>query len=53
MIYKRRRNSYIAGVCGGLEDSTNIPAILWRIGFIFIPSALWIYLIMWAFTEEQ
>jgi phage shock protein PspC (stress-responsive transcriptional regulator) len=53
MEYKRRRNSYIAGVCGGLEDSTGIAAIVWRIGFIFIPSAFWIYLIMWAFTEEQ
>jgi phage shock protein PspC (stress-responsive transcriptional regulator) len=53
MEYKRRRKSYIAGVCGGLEDSTGIAAIAWRIGFIFIPSAIWIYLIMWAFTEEK
>jgi len=53
MQFKRRRNSYIAGVCGGLEDSTNIPVIVWRLGFIFIPSAIWIYLIMWAFTKEN
>ena len=53
MIYKRRKKSYIGGVCGGLEDSTKIPAIAWRLGFIFIPSAIWIYFIMWIFTEEQ
>jgi len=53
MEFKRRRNSYIAGVCGGLEDSTNIPAIVWRLGFIFIPSAIWIYFIMWVFTKEN
>jgi phage shock protein PspC (stress-responsive transcriptional regulator) len=53
MQFKRRKNSYIGGVCGGLEDSTKIPAVLWRIGFIFIPSAIWIYLTLWAFTKEQ
>jgi hypothetical protein len=53
MQFKRRKNSYIGGVCGGLEDSTKIPAVLWRIGFIFIPSAIWIYLAVWAFTKEQ
>lgn len=53
MAFKRRRNSYIGGVCGGLEDSTTIPAIVWRLGFIFVPSGFWIYVIMWAFTEKQ
>jgi len=53
MEYKRRRNSYIGGVCGGLEDSTKIPAILWRILFLSISPGLIIYLLMWIFTEEK
>jgi len=53
MEFKRRKNSYIAGVCGGLEDSTNISAIVWRIGFIFIPSAFWIYILIWIATKEK
>jgi phage shock protein PspC (stress-responsive transcriptional regulator) len=54
MGFRRRRNSYVAGVCGGLEDYTGFPAILWRLLFIFIvPYAFWVYLAFWAFTEEQ
>jgi len=54
MRYFRRRNSYIAGVCGGLEDSTGIPAIAWRLIFLFVmPCAFWVYLAVWAFSEER
>ena len=53
MHFRRSKDSIIGGVCGGLEDSTNISAIAWRIGFILIPSAAWIYIIIWALTEEE
>jgi phage shock protein PspC (stress-responsive transcriptional regulator) len=53
MKFKRRKNSIIGGVCGGLEDTTNIPAIIWRFGFIFIPSVSWIYILIWVSTKEQ
>ena len=54
MRFLRRRNSYVAGVCGGLEDMTGIAAVLWRILFIFIvPYAFWVYLALWMFSEER
>jgi phage shock protein PspC (stress-responsive transcriptional regulator) len=53
MEFKRRKNSFIGGVCGGLEDSTNISAILWRIGFLFIPAGVWVYMLIWIATKEQ
>lgn len=54
MSFLRRKNSYVAGVCGGLEDATGIAAILWRILFIFIlPYAFWIYVGIWCFTKER
>lgn len=54
MRYYRRRDSYVGGVCGGLEDATGIPAIVWRILFLFVvPCAFCVYLAVWAFTEER
>jgi phage shock protein C len=52
-FYRSKENSYVGGVCGGLGEYTNIDPILWRLLFIFIPSGLYIYLIMWAFTKSK
>lgn len=46
-------NSYFAGVCGGLENTTGIDAIVWRLIFVFAPSSLIVYLIMWIFTKKD
>jgi phage shock protein C len=46
-------NRYFAGVCGGLENLTGIDAIVWRLIFVFAPSSLLVYLIMWAFTKNE
>lgn len=52
--YRSSTESYIGGVCGGLEEYTQIDAIIWRILFAFIPwPGLMIYLIMWIFTESK
>tara|TARA_R100000544_G_C2190325_1_gene41348 strand:+ start:55 stop:237 length:183 start_codon:yes stop_codon:yes gene_type:complete len=49
-----RGDGYIGGVCQGLGDWTNIPAILWRVAFLFvIPGALFIYLILWIFLKKD
>jgi phage shock protein PspC (stress-responsive transcriptional regulator) len=54
MRFYRRNDSYVGGVCGGLEDFTGIPAIVWRLAFLFvIPCAFWIYLAIWCFTESK
>lgn len=53
MKFYRRRNSYVGGVCGGLEDFTGIPAIFFRLLALFIPSGFGVYLIIWFFTEEN
>jgi len=52
-FYRSKRNKYVGGVCGGLAERTNIDAIVWRLGFIFIPSAIWIYIAICIFTKEK
>jgi phage shock protein PspC (stress-responsive transcriptional regulator) len=49
----RLGDGYIGGVCAGLADWSGIPAILWRIAFLFVfPYAFWIYLILWVFLPR-
>ena len=52
-FYRSEDNSYVGGVCGGLGNYTGIDPIIWRLAFIFIPSTIWIYLAMWAFTKSK
>jgi phage shock protein C len=44
---------YISGVCGGLGRYTSIDPIIWRILFIFVPNAIWIYLIIMILTKDD
>ena len=49
-----RGDGYIGGVCKGLGEYTKIPAILWRLGFLFIiPASLCIYLLLWVFLKKN
>ena len=53
---KLKRNvnkGWIGGVCAGLEDWTDIPAIIWRLLFIFIGGTGIIYLLLWIFLESN
>ena len=53
---KLKRNvnkAWIGGVCAGLEDWTNIPAIVWRLLFVFIGGTGIIYLLLWIFLESN
>jgi phage shock protein PspC (stress-responsive transcriptional regulator) len=52
--FKRSKsNRIIAGVCGGLENWTGINAWVWRILMIIIGGGFWIYILLWAFTEDE
>jgi phage shock protein PspC (stress-responsive transcriptional regulator) len=50
--FKRSKSDrIIAGVCGGLENWTGINAWVWRI--LMIVSGFWIYILLWAFTDDE
>lgn len=48
-----RVNGYIGGVCAGLGKWSGIPAILWRILFLFAAGGFWAYLLLWIFVEQK
>ena len=56
-LYRSRTNKMIAGVCGGLEDYTNIDATIWRIIFVFLglpgglPGIL-AYVLLWVIVPK-
>ena len=52
-FFRSSSDRYISGVCGGLGRYTSIDPIIWRMFFIFIPNAIWIYLIIALFTDEE
>jgi len=52
-FFRSSSDCYISGVCGGLGRYTGIDPIIWRMAFIFIPNAIWIYLIIALFTDEE
>lgn len=47
------RDGYVGGVCAGLGDWSGIQSIIWRIGFLFIPHALIVYIILWIFVKRK
>ena len=48
-----RYNGYLGGVCEGLGKWSGVPAILWRIAFVFfIPAWFWIYIVLWIFLKK-
>lgn len=56
-LYRSRKNSIIAGVCGGLGEYFNIDATWIRLLFILLffagGSALLIYVIMWLIVPLE
>jgi len=53
-LYRNVDDRVLAGVCGGLGEYFNIDPILFRVGFLlFLPFAVWIYLILWISVPED
>lgn len=49
--YRKDKGSMLGGVCSGLEEYTGIDSIFWRIGFIFIPSSVLVYILILILTD--
>ncbi len=53
-ILKRNPSKgYLGGVAEGLGKWSGIPAIIWRVLFLFVAPMHIVYLVMWAFLEEE
>lgn len=56
-LYRSRKNSMIAGICGGLAEYFNIDPAWIRLAFILLffagGCALLVYLIMWVIIPLQ
>jgi phage shock protein C len=50
---RSKSDKIIAGVCGGIGKYTNVNPWLWRILFLLVGGGFWIYLLMWAFIQED
>lgn len=52
--FKRSKsNKIFGGVCGGLANWTGINVWLWRILMLLITGSLWVYILIWIFTDED
>lgn len=51
------RDAWIAGVCGGIAEQTNLPSWLWRIAFVLLTLlhgvGLVLYLLLWIFVPRR
>jgi phage shock protein PspC (stress-responsive transcriptional regulator) len=56
-LRRSREERWVAGVCGGLEESTGLEAWLWRLMFVLVSfcggAGVLIYVLMWIFVPEQ
>ncbi|MDA3629870.1 PspC domain-containing protein [Saccharopolyspora oryzae] len=51
---RRRRGSWIGGVCAGIADRLGLPRILVRLLFVLANGAgLVVYLLLWTFTKVE
>ena len=50
---KRSKEGIIGGVCEGIANSTDTNAWAWRLIFLFMPSGLGFYLVLWALLKEE
>jgi phage shock protein PspC (stress-responsive transcriptional regulator) len=53
MFRRSKTKKYVGGVCGGLENASNIPAIVFRLAALFVPGIWIIYLFMWVVVKEE
>ena len=51
-LFRNKEKGYLGGVCAGLEDWSNIPAILYRLFFIFSTGGVLMYIILWLFLKD-
>ena len=57
-LHRSRRNRVIAGVCGGLAETTGLPTWLLRFVFLLfllpggVPGIL-LYLVLWVLLPER
>lgn len=56
IVHRSREHKIVAGVCGGIADSLNMPPTLVRVVWLLlslIPGPLWIaYVLMWIFIPK-
>lgn len=52
-LYRSKKDRWIAGVCGGLAESTGINSLIIRLFFLFTSGLGGIYLLLWLFIPEN
>lgn len=56
-MHKSESDRLIAGVCGGLAQSTPLPSWLWRVIFILlvvsVGSGVLAYILLWIFMPKE
>jgi len=56
-LRRSRSDRWIAGVCGGIAESTGVAAWVWRLSFalvfLFGGAGLLIYILLWIFVPED
>lgn len=56
IVHRSRNQKIIAGVCGGIAETLNMPPTLVRVFWVllsFIPGPLWVaYVLMWMFVPK-
>ncbi|GAA4180567.1 PspC domain-containing protein [Streptosporangium oxazolinicum] len=55
-MHRSRNHKIVAGVCGGIAESLNMPPTLVRVFWLLlslIPGPLWVaYVLMWIFIPK-
>jgi phage shock protein C len=56
-LMRSRSDRLVAGVCGGLGQSTDLPSWAWRTIFcltlLYFGTGLFIYILLWIFLPEE
>jgi phage shock protein C len=56
-LMRSRSDRIVAGVCGGLGHSTDLPSWAWRTIFcltmLYFGTGLFIYILLWIFLPEE
>lgn len=51
-LFRNKKQGYFGGVCAGLENYTSIPALVFRILFVFLHGGLLAYIAFCLFTDD-
>ena len=52
-LTKSSTDKILVGVCGGMAEFFNIPALIVRLLFVFVPGSITIYLIFALFLPKK